>query len=131
MIKSEILVNPEFLDIKIGSKSSDEIVIEQGLKKREELVKMYKKEGSNINPLMLIQLPDNRSNLISKKEDVIKILEKQGITEKNGKLAIWLSEDKSDTLQNIEKNDNQVQVSRSSQPIDLGWDCPRASILVI
>ena len=131
MIKSEILVNPEFLDIKIGSKSSDEIVIEQGLKKREELVKMYQKERSNINPLMLIQLPDNRSNLISKKEAVVKILEKKGITEKNGKLAIWLSEDKSDTLPNIEKNDNEVEVLVFKQAIALGWDCPRASILAI
>ncbi|KKQ00894.1 MAG: hypothetical protein UW53_C0015G0020 [Candidatus Giovannonibacteria bacterium GW2011_GWA1_44_25] len=131
MIKSEITINPEFLDIKIGSKSSDEIVITEALKKRIELARMYKKVGSNINPLMLIQLPDNKSNLISKKEDVIKILEKQGITEKNGKLAIWLSEDKSDTLQNIEKNDNQVEVLIFKQAIALGWDCPRASILVI
>ncbi|KKT29092.1 MAG: hypothetical protein UW15_C0018G0005 [Parcubacteria group bacterium GW2011_GWC1_44_10] len=131
MIKSEITINPEFLDIKIGSKSSDEIVITEALKKRIELARMYKKVGSNINPLMLIQLPDNKSNLISKKEDVIKILEKQGITEKNGKLAIWLSEDKSDILQNIEKNDNQVEVLIFKQAIALGWDCPRASILVI
>src|SRR3989344_3144287 len=131
MIKSEITINPEFLDIKIGSKSSDEIVITEALKKRIELARMYKKVGSNINPLMLIQLPDNKSNLIIKKEDVIKILEKQGITEKNGKLAIWLSEDKSDTLQNIEKNDNQVEVLIFKQAIALGWDCPRASILVI
>ena len=29
MIKSEIAVNPEFLNIKVGPKSSDEIVIEQ------------------------------------------------------------------------------------------------------
>jgi len=42
MIKSEISVNPEFLDIKVGTKSSDEIVIEEALKKREELAKMYK-----------------------------------------------------------------------------------------
>lgn len=131
MIKSEIAINPEFLDIKVGSQSADEIVITEALKKREELVKMYKKEGSKINPLMLIQLPDNKSNLISKKEDVIKILEKKGITEKNGKLAIWLSEDKSDTLPNIEKNDNEVEVLIFKQAIALGWDCPRASILVI
>jgi len=131
MIKSEILVNPEFLDIKIGSKSADEIVIEQGLKKREELLKMFKKERSNVNPLMLIQLPDNKSNLVSKKEAVVKILEKRGITEKNGKLAIWLSEDKSDTLPNIEKNDNEVEVLVFKQAIALGWDCPRASILAI
>jgi type III restriction enzyme len=131
MIKSEISVNPEFLDIKIGTKSSDEIVIEEALKKREELAKMYKKEKARINPLMLIQLPDNKAGLTSKKEEVIKILDKKGITEKNGKLAIWLSEDKSETLPNIEKNDNEVEVLIFKQAIALGWDCPRASILAI
>lgn len=131
MIKSEISVNPEFLDIKIGTKSSDEVVIEEALKKREELVKMYKKEKARINPLMLVQLPDNKAGLTSKKEEVIKILDKQGITEKNNKLAIWLSEDKSETLPNIEKNDNEVEVLVFKQAIALGWDCPRASILVI
>lgn len=131
MIKSAVSVNPEFLDIKVGSKSADEIVIEQALKKREELAKMYKKEGSKVNPLVLIQLPDNKSNLVSKKEAVVKILDKKGITEKNGKMAIWLSEDKSDTLPNIEKNDNEVEVLIFKQAIALGWDCPRASILVI
>src|SRR3989338_1714271 len=131
MIKAEVSVNPEFLDIKIASKSADDIVIEQALKKREELAKMYKKEGSKVNPLILIQLPDNRANLVSKKESVVKILDKKGITEKNGKLAIWLSEDKSDTLPNIEKNDNEVEVLVFKQAIALGWDCPRASILVI
>ncbi|MBT4209580.1 MAG: DEAD/DEAH box helicase family protein [Candidatus Komeilibacteria bacterium] len=131
MIKSEITVNPEFLNIKVGTKSSDEIVIEQALNKRTELAKMYKKEKDNVNPLLLIQLPDKKSNLISKKEDVIKILDKNGITEKNGKLAIWLSEDKSDTLQGIEQNDNQAEVLIFKQAIALGWDCPRASILAI
>lgn len=131
MIKSEISVNPEFIDIKIGTKSSDEVVIEEALKKRAEMVKMYKKEGARINPLMLIQLPDNKAGLVSKKEEVIKILDKKGITEKNGKLAIWLSEDKSETLPNIEKNDNEVEVLIFKQAIALGWDCPRASILAI
>jgi len=131
MIKSEISVNPEFLDIKVWTKSSDEIVIEEALKKREELAKMYKQEKAKINPLMLIQLPDNKAGLTSKKEEVIKILDKKGITEKNGKLAIWLSEDKSETLPNIEKNENEVEVLIFKQAIALGWDCPRASILVI
>lgn len=131
MIKSEISVNPEFLDIKVGTKSSDELVIEQALKKREELVKIYEKEGVNINPLVLVQLPDSKANLIDKKDEVLRILEKKGITENSGKLAIWLSEDKSDTLPNIEKNDNEVEVLVFKQAIALGWDCPRASILVI
>ncbi|MEK6951750.1 MAG: DEAD/DEAH box helicase family protein [Nanoarchaeota archaeon] len=132
MIKSEISVNPEFLDIKIEDKSSDELVIGQALKKRGELEKLYKKENSNINPLVLIQLPDSKSNLISKKEEVIRILkDKFKITEESGKLAVWLSEEKTDNLANIEKPDNEVEVLVFKQAIALGWDCPRASILVI
>lgn len=132
MIKTEIAVNPEFSNMKIGPKNADDLVIEQALKKREELVKMSKGEGSNVNPLVLIQLPDKREGLEDKKDRIARILEtKFNITEKNGKLAIWLSEDKSDTLPNIEKNDNEVEVLIFKQAIALGWDCPRASILVI
>ncbi len=132
MIKSEISVNPEFSDIKVGPRSADELVIEQALKKREDLLKQYQKVGSIINPLVLIQLPDQKSSLITKKDDVLKILEdKFNITEQNGKLAVWLSEEKTETLANIEKNDNEVEVLVFKQAPALGWDCPRASILVL
>ena len=132
MIKSEIPVNPEFLDLKVGPKDSDTIVIEQALKKREELVKLYEKEKANINPLVLIQLPDQKGNLINKKDDVLAVLkDKFKITEENGKLAVWLSEEKTDNLANIEKNENEVEVLVFKQAIALGWDCPRACILVI
>jgi len=131
MIKSEISVNPEFLTLKIDQESSDELVIEQALKKRCKLKQIFENEGTNINPLVLVQLPDKKSDLTSKKDDVIKILEQKGITEENGKLAIWLSEEKSDTLANIEKNVNEVEVLIFKQAIALGWDCPRAQILVI
>ncbi len=133
MIKSEIAVNPEFLNIKIGTKDSDTLVIEQALKKREELLKLYKKEGTNINPLVLIQLPDKKSNLINKKEEVLKILKDNfKITEESGKLAVWLSGDKDKyNLENIEKNDDKAEVLVFKHAPSLGWDCPRASILVI
>ncbi|MGA2910695.1 MAG: DEAD/DEAH box helicase family protein [Candidatus Microgenomates bacterium] len=132
MIKSEISVNPEFTNVKVGSESADELVIGQALKKREELANLYRKSGSNINPLVLVQLPDQKSSLISKKEDVLKILnDKFAINEKNGKLAVWLSEEKTETLANIEKNDNEVEVLVFKQAPALGWDCPRASILII
>src|SRR5208337_218287 len=98
MIKSEIAVNPEFLNLKIGPKSADELVIEQALKKRNESKKLFEKQGSAINPLVLVQLPDQKGILVSKKDDIIAILKKEGITEENGKLAIWLSEEKTDTL---------------------------------
>ena len=132
MIKNEIQINPEFLKIKVGAKSADDIVIEQALKQRELLKKGFQKEGSNVNPLVLIQLPDKKAMMEDKRDDVVKKLkDKYNITEENGKLAIWLSEKKSDTLPNIEKPDNEVEVLIFKQAISIGWDCPRASILVV
>jgi len=132
MIKTEIAVNPEFMKLKIDSQSVDELVIEQALKKRNELLEMYRREGTNVNPLVLIQLPDLREGMKNKQEEVVKILKNNfDITEENGKLAIWLSEKHSDTLVNVEKSDNEVEVLIFKQAIALGWDCPRASILVI
>ncbi len=111
MIKSEISVNPEFLEIKIGSESSDEIVIGEALKKRKEILKLYEEKHANINPLVLIQLPDQKGNLVNKKDEILRILkDKFKISEESGKLAIWLSEEKTETLANIEKNDNEVEV---------------------
>jgi len=136
MIKKEIVINPGFenfkLDKKLADKTADEIVVEAGLKKRLELSKKYEGDGSNINPLMLIQIPDSRSGLIDKKDSVIRLLEKYGITTENGKLAIYLSEkDNKINLENIEKNENEVEVMIFKQAIAVGWDCPRAAILVL
>ena len=88
----------------MGSKSADELVIEQGIKKRRDLKEMYLAERSNVNPLVLIQLPDKGEGVDDKKDEVMRILAKEfNITEENGRLAVWLSEDKSDTLPNIEE----------------------------
>ena len=54
----------------------------------------------------------------------------KGITESNGKLAIWLSEEKSDGLDEISDFDSEVDFLIFKQAIDTGWDCPRAHILV-
>ena len=131
MIKKEVSINPEIDKEKI-KKSADELVIECALKKRDELLKAYKKEGSNINPLILIQLPDKKAGVMDRKDDIEQTLrDKFKITEENGKLARWLSEDKTPNLTNIEKNNSDVEVLIFKQAISLGWDCPRAHILVL
>ena len=136
MIKKEIVINPGFenyeLDKKLADKTADEIVVEAGLKKRAELAKLYEAEGSSVNPLMLIQIPDSRKGLIDKKDSVVQLLGKYGITTENGRLAIYLS-DKGNkiNLENIEKNVNEVEVMIFKQAIAVGWDCPRAAILVL
>jgi len=131
MIKKEVAINPDIDKNKIKG-GADKLVIDCALKKRDELLKAYKKEGSNINPLVLIQLPDKKTGVVDKKEDIISILSEFGITIKNKKLAVYLS-DKEDkiNLTNIEKEDNETEVLIFKQAIALGWDCPRAAILVL
>jgi len=131
MIKKEVSINPDIDKEKI-KKSADELVVETALKKRKELLKLYKKEGSDVNPLVLIQLPDKKAGVIDRKEDIEQLLkDKFKISEENGRLAIWLSENKTPNLENIEKNESDVQVLIFKQAISLGWDCPRAQILVL
>lgn len=139
MIKKSVILNPDFENVLSGEslKSSladgtDAMVLEEALKKRSELVEIYKKEGVIVNPLLLIQLPDRKTqqeDLI--KAEIIRILkDKRGMTTENGKLAIYLSEEK-ENLENIAKNNNEAEVLIFKQAIALGWDCPRAQILVL
>ena len=136
MIKKEIVVNPGFKDYIVDPKKNDqiadELILKSALQKRIDLKKKLEKEGSNINPLLLIQLPDTKKGVPDKKEDIENLLAKFGYTTKNGKLAIYLSEkDNKINLANIEKNENEVEVMMFKQAIALGWDCPRATILVL
>jgi type III restriction enzyme len=105
------------------------------LDKQEEIRQAYQKLGLNINPLLLIQLPNDTSETESvedKKyiEMVTYYLESKDITTSNHKLAVWLS-GKKDNLEGIEAPDNMVEVLLFKQAIALGWDCPRAAVLVI
>ena len=136
MIKKEIAINPEFQKFKVDGKSSREMVIEAAVEKRKELLAAYKAEGSDINPLLLIQLPNLQKGINDLDKDVLtdvqKILKrKYDITEENDRLAIWLADNKTPNLVNIEKPTNEVEVLIFKQAIALGWDCPRAQILVI
>lgn len=139
MIKKSVILNPNFKNVLTGDNlrttladGTDAMVFEEALKKRAEIAKAYQKAGININPLLLIQLPDRKTqqeDLI--KDEVVRILkDKHKITTENGKLAIYLSEEK-ENLENIAKNDQETEVLIFKQAIALGWDCPRAQILVL
>jgi len=139
MIKKAVVLNEDFknklekgkIKTELGE-GSEEIVIKEALKKREELLKAYKKEKTDINPLILIQLPDRIGSLEdTMKEKIIRILkDKYRIGTENGKLAIWLSGEHINK-ENVEKQDNEVEILIFKQAIALGWDCPRAQILVL
>lgn len=136
MIKKEVVVNESFenyeIDKRKNDETADEIVLKAALKKRIELQKQFESLGSDVNPLLLIQLPDTRQGMPDKKTEVLALLKKFGYTTENGNLAVYLSEkDSKINLENIEKNENEVEVMLFKQAIALGWDCPRAQILVL
>jgi type III restriction enzyme len=135
MIKSNIVVNKEIGKYQDLRNSVDDAVIDASIAKQIELSALFKSEGSEIRPLILIQLPSETqgtSALDKSKLEAIEahLADKHGLTVENGKLAIWLSERK-ENLENISLNDDDVQVLIFKQAIALGWDCPRAHILVM
>ena len=111
-------------------------LLDLALAKRKELKKAYEKEGVRINPLLLIQLPNDNSETLNEGERAIVDMVKNrldteyDINTDNGKLAIWLSTEKKN-LEGLEKNYNLTEALLFKQAIALGWDCPRAAVLLI
>ena len=131
MIKNSVRLNYHLS--KTQGSTTDELIIKTALEKRQVLKKNYANENANVNPLVLMQLPDLRKGMLDRKDQITKLLDSRfGINTSNGKLAIYLSEkDNKINLENIEKNENEVEVLIFKQAITVGWDCPRSSILVL
>ncbi|WPY97065.1 DEAD/DEAH box helicase [Christiangramia sp. OXR-203] len=134
MIKKNVVLNPKLDHHEQQGRSLNQVLLEEALKKREEIAQAYKDQGSDINPLLLIQLPnDNKTeSALDKKmiEEVETFLDYKGTTTQNNKLAVWLSNEKTN-LEGIEAKDSFTEVLLFKQAIALGWDCPRASVLLI
>lgn len=136
MIKEGVLLNPDVTSGYANDIALNEHLINKALEKRQQIADAYKKEGVNINPLLLIQLPNDTTDAMT--ADDTKIMEQvvqyldvmQGINTDNHRLAVWLSKQKTN-LEDIERNDNITEVLLFKQAIALGWDCPRAAVLLI
>ena len=134
MIKKEVILNP---DITVSEseeeRSINERLIKAVLDRRNAIAAASEALGIKINPLLLIQLPNDKSQSITTEEQKVVDQVKEylriicGITEENGKLAVWLSNEKSN-LAGLEKPDNLAQVLLFKEAIALGWDCPRAAV---
>ncbi len=136
MIKSGLVLNPALKPTTMDEASMVQYLTRQALDKQNELRKAYQKVGSKVKPLLLIQLPNDTSASLSSEEvqlaeEIKEYLDKvKGISAGNGKLAIWLSNEKTN-LEGIERNGSLVEVLLFKQAIALGWDCPRAAVLLI
>ncbi len=133
LIKEKILVQTEEDLKKYKGKDLDEVLLTLGMERREELANELKALGKDINPLMLIQLPNDDKELIAKgdktKEEVVsQFLASKGI--KSQHIAKWF-DGKKDNLDFIADNDSKVDFMLFKQAAGTGWDCPRASVLVM
>lgn len=96
MIKEGVVINPA-LDFTSPEMSLTQHLVSLALKKRNELAEAYKRLGVNINPLLLIQLPNDGSESMSTedtsiKDEVTLYLDTiHGINTTNNRLAAWLS----------------------------------------
>ena len=135
LIKEKIITQTkEDLD-KLAKKEIDQdlMLLELSFNKRLQLQKEYKELGLEINPLVLVQLPNDdqarKETLDKSKLEIVKdFLRDKDIDEKD--TAIWLS-NKKENLEEIEQNDSLVSFLIFKQAAATGWDCPRASILVM
>ena len=121
VIKKDIYVNKDinaYID-------KDELsrVLHTAMDKRDELARLY---PNDINPLCIIQLPNGMDKL----KEVEYILGLRGKTDENGKLAVWMSKRKSDTLGTITELDSTVEYLLFKSAVATGWDCTRAHVLV-
>ena len=115
MIKKQVVLNP---DISKSYNNENELnihLIQCALEKRRLLAEAYKREGTNINPLLLIQLPNDTSESMTSEDSAIADLVKtylrtvKDITTENQKLAVWLSGEKVN-LEGLEQPDNMTEV---------------------
>lgn len=125
LIKKLLVINQDFPSV-VESENSTGYLLEKALKKRAELEAGFSAQGSNVNPLIIVQLPNSSDALL---DSVIEWFEKNGISVENGTLAIWLSA-RHDNLDGIENNDGKQIAVIIKQAVATGWDCPRAHILV-
>lgn len=111
----------------------DEILLELAYQKRLDLIKQYKNIGVEVNPLVMIQLPNDDqvskdTTTTNKQAIVLGYLKEKGVLE--DEIAIWLSQEKVN-LEYIEDNKSPISFLLFKQAAATGWDCPRASVLVM
>lgn len=131
MIKEDVIVNEGIKkdDKSLAEKDSELLILEKGFEKREEIFKKYAELNINVNPLVLIQIP-NVDEGEAKKLVIKDFLREKGITEANGKLKLWCDNHDPFDKKEIRKNNDITEYLIFKTAVATGWDCPRAHILV-
>lgn len=125
LIKKMLVINQDFPQT-IETEDQTAFLLEKALQKQWELRAAFLQRGTDINPLIVIQIPNKSETL---QDGVERYLETQGLTYENGQLAVWLS-DQHENLEGIDEPNAVTSAVIIKQAVATGWDCPRAHILV-
>ena len=125
LIKKMLVINQDFPQT-IETEDQTAFLLEKALAKQRELRAAFLQNDTDINPLIVIQIPNKSETL---QDGVERYLETQGLTYENGQLAVWLS-DRHENLEGIDKPNAVSSAVIIKQAVATGWDCPRAHILV-
>ena len=125
LIKKMLVINQDFPQT-IETEDQTAFLLERALQKQRELRAAFLQRNTDINPLIVIQLPNKSETL---QDGVERYLETQGLTYENGQLAVWLS-DQHENLDGIDTPNAATSAVIIKQAVATGWDCPRAHILV-
>lgn len=126
LITKALYINEGITDVKIQDENG--LLLNLAILKRKAIKEEYDKLGKSINPLVIVQFPNENPDLIKSIEEKLLIMD---ITYDNGRLAIWMSGNEyHKNIENITAMNNPVQFLLIKQAISTGWDCPRAKVLV-
>lgn len=125
LIKKLLVINQDFPQT-VETENQTTYLLEKALVKQREIRAAFLQKEADINPLIIVQVPNKSETL---QDGVERYLETQGITCENGQLSVWLS-DRHENLEGIEETNATSSVVIIKQAVATGWDCPRAHILV-
>lgn len=125
LIKKMLIINEDFPQT-VVTENQTEYLLEQAYNKQRNLRSAFLQNNCDINPLIVVQLPNKSDALL---DNIERWFETQGITYENGQLAVWLDK-RHENLENIENNEAKPIAVIIKQAVATGWDCPRAQILV-
>ena len=125
LIKKMLVINENFPQV-IEAEDQTNYLLDKAFVKRRELRSLFLQRKKDIEPLIVVQLPNN-SELLA--DSVERFFENKGITYEAGTLAVWLS-GRHENLDDISDNNGKQIAVIIKQAVATGWDCPRAHILV-
>lgn len=125
LIKKLLIINENF-EQHISVDDQITYLLDKAIAKQRELRSEYLNRKAEINPLIIVQIPNKSDALLDRVEEYF---ESKGITYENNSLAVWLS-DKKQNLEDIEEPNAEPIAVIIKQAVATGWDCPRAQILV-